>query len=352
MSEPIPGAIISETPSESLSVMPTRGWESAAKQQSKVPDAFRYCFIDGVIKSEEDVKNFHDLGFTHGAGCYETILFRNGNPFLFQDHIKRFLDTCRSIGCHLPLDVSRLMQAVRSVVSRNNMDNCLIRCFATPGNYGLDEMPKVLTPSLIIECLPSKLPSVAELVEGINIATVSDDRWGRSDLKTTMLLPNLMAHRAALEDHCEEALFVTNEGNVTQCAFSNIFCFFNGELHTPPAGPHCNVVPGLIRHMVIEIAEDKGISVNVESPLSLWALSHSEEIFVTSTSQLILPVHSVDGKPCQTVCGSVTLEIMEELAGRLAAETGGEVPFSNIQEDMKNLQSAGIGEHSFEEEGL
>ncbi|KAL0225790.1 hypothetical protein P9112_013114 [Eukaryota sp. TZLM1-RC] len=323
---------------------PTRGWSDSAKQQSKVT-AFRYCFIDGLVKSEDEVSPYHDLGFTHGAGCYESVLFRNGQPFQLSDHCKRFIETSRSIGVPLPLDCSRLMQAVRSVVSRNNVSDCFVRLCSTPGNYGVENAPAVLTPTLVIECLPSRLPSVAEIVEGFNLLTAEDDRWARSDIKSCQLLPNIQALRAAQQQHCDDALFVDSNGNVSQATFANVFAFINGELHTPPAGPHTGVVPGMLRSLVLEIGESFGIPVNDHEPLSLWSLSHAEEAFLTSTSQLIRPIHTIDGKPVMSVCGPVTLQIMEELAGRIDAETGGSLPFSSISEDMKNLMSAGIGEH-------
>lgn len=48
-------------------------------------------------------------------------------------------------------------------------------------------------------------PKENELNEGIKVILYDDLRWGRCDIKSTMLLPNIMARQEALEKNAGEA---------------------------------------------------------------------------------------------------------------------------------------------------
>ncbi|MEJ0061088.1 MAG: aminotransferase class IV [Terricaulis sp.] len=81
---------------------------------------------------------------------------------------------------------------------------------------------------------PSTLPSVvvvaksvsrkmleARAAKGVGVVTLPDNRWGRCDLKTVGLLPNVLAKQAAREAGAFEAWFVDEDGLVTEGTASN-----------------------------------------------------------------------------------------------------------------------------------
>jgi hypothetical protein len=76
-------------------------------------------------------------------------------------------------------------------------------------------------------------PPVPErwIKEGLTAITVPDERWARCYVKTTMLLPNTMARKKAVEAGCDDAIFV-RDGFVTEATAANVFAVFNGELRT------------------------------------------------------------------------------------------------------------------------
>ena len=63
--------------------------------------------------------------------------------------------------------------------------------------------------------------SDSKLASGISVLTQPDIRWGRRDIKTTQLLPNLLAKTAAKRAGAGEAWLVDDEGFVTEGSATN-----------------------------------------------------------------------------------------------------------------------------------
>ena len=65
--------------------------------------------------------------------------------------------------------------------------------------------------------------------------TVRDERWGRSDLKTTMLLAAIRAKREASRQGVDEALLVGDDGTIHEGASSTLHVIRGARLLTPPS---------------------------------------------------------------------------------------------------------------------
>ena len=59
------------------------------------------------------------------------------------------------------------------------------------------------------------------LALGVTVVTVPDNRWGRVDIKSISLLPNVLAKQAAREQGAREAWYVDEDGLVTEGSSSN-----------------------------------------------------------------------------------------------------------------------------------
>ena len=66
-------------------------------------------------------------------------------------------------------------------------------------------------------------PVPAEAARGIAAITVPDTRWQRRDVKTTMLLPAVLAKKEAVGRGADEAIFVGQDGFVNEGASSTVF---------------------------------------------------------------------------------------------------------------------------------
>jgi D-alanine transaminase len=124
---------------------------------------------------------------------------------------------------------------------------------------------------------------------------VPDIRWGRVDIKSVALLPNVLAKQAARDAGAREAWLVDGAGCVTEGASSNAWIVTrDGTLITHPLGP--DILPGITRSVVVDVIKAQGLAFE-ERAFSVTEAYAAREAFITSASQVVLPVVSIDGRP-------------------------------------------------------
>jgi D-alanine transaminase len=130
---------------------------------------------------------------------------------------------------------------------------------------------------------------------GVTIMTMEDLRWGRCDIKSINLLPNVMARQRARGAGAFETVFVRN-GRITEGAVSNVMAVRRDTLIT--ANESDRILAGVTRAVVLGLARKAGLSVE-ERELTPEELRQADEVFLTGTTVEVLPVIQVD----QTVIG-------------------------------------------------
>jgi len=133
------------------------------------------------------------------------------------------------------------------------------------------------------------------LKTGIAVKTIPDPRWARRDIKSIMLLGQVMAKREAAAAGAQEAWLVDDAGFITEGASSSaLIVTQDGILVTRPNSR--DILPGCTRKAVLAIAERDG--VKVEERLFSTAEAHAaREAILTSASNFVLPVTRIDGMP-------------------------------------------------------
>jgi D-alanine transaminase len=125
--------------------------------------------------------------------------------------------------------------------------------------------------------------------------TTPENRWGRCDIKTVGLLPNVLAKQAAREMGATEAWFVDDLGLVTEGASSNAWIVdADGVLRTRDT--NANILRGVTRSSLLEVARAAGLEVQ-ERPFSVDEAKAAREAFITGAGTLVLPVVRIDGAP-------------------------------------------------------
>ena len=131
--------------------------------------------------------------------------------------------------------------------------------------------------------------------DGIAVVTVPDIRWSRVDIKSVALLPNVLAKQAAHDRDAREAWLVDAHGRITEGASSNAWIVSrDGKLITHPLGR--DILAGITRSVVIDVLKAQGLAFE-ERAFSVEEAYAAREAFVTSASQTVLPVVSIDGRP-------------------------------------------------------
>ena len=95
---------------------------------------------------------------------------------------------------------------------------------------------------------------------GIAVVSVPDNRWGRVDIKTVGLLPNVLARQAAHEQGAREAWFVDKDGSVTEGASTNAWIVTpDGTLVTRHAD-HA-ILRGITRTVLLDAIKAQGLRI-------------------------------------------------------------------------------------------
>ena len=129
--------------------------------------------------------------------------------------------------------------------------------------------------------------------QGIGVSTQPDIRWGRCDIKTVNLLPNLLAKQAAKKAGAFEAWLVDEEGYVTEGSSTTAWIVdSDGTLITRDLSNA--ILPGVTRKIMLQAAHDAQIKV-VERKFTVAEALAAREAFLSSATGAGVPVIAIDG---------------------------------------------------------
>jgi D-alanine transaminase len=131
--------------------------------------------------------------------------------------------------------------------------------------------------------------------EGVAVITVPDNRWQRVDIKSVSLLPNVLAKQAAREQGAREAWFVDRDGCVTEGSSSNAWIVTRDGKVVTRHVDHA-ILKGITRAVVLGAIAAQGFELE-ERPFTVEEAQTAREAFITSASQIVLPVVKIDGRP-------------------------------------------------------
>lgn len=237
-----------------------------------------------------------DRGFLFGDAVYEAVPAYAGRCFLLERHLARLDWGLRTLG--IEADVAPFAGVGEELIARNDLREAEFSVFymqvtrgAAPRTHAF---PKEAVPPTVYAFAKELVRTTPERWErGFAAITVPDQRWARADIKTTGLLPNVLAQQAAVEAEVEDAIFI-REGMVQEGTHNNVFAVLGGEVTTAPATNH--ILHGVTRAFALELCAELGIPAR-ERSFTLEELRGAEEIFFTGTTTEIRPTVELDGRP-------------------------------------------------------
>lgn len=237
-----------------------------------------------------------DRGYLFGDGVYDVIPVHAGKLVAADRHFERLGRSLAELRIAWPMKREALEIVTREVVSRNGVQDGGVYIQVTRGVAPRDhKFPKNVAPGLYVTARHLKPPPAALLRDGAAIVTVPDQRWGRCDIKSLNLLPNVLAKQAAAEQGAHEAWLIDDDGNVTEGSSTSAWIVTEGGvLATRPNG--VEILPGVTRAIVVDVARELGLKLELR-PFSLKEANQAREAFLTSTSNFVLPITRIDGKP-------------------------------------------------------
>jgi D-alanine transaminase len=279
-------------------------------------------YLNGTFVPRAEARvSVEDRGFVFGDGVYEVIRAIDGRFFATRFHNQRLERSLEGIRIKLGNGDSpqRFAEIGEQLLRENNLQNGeatlyiqVTRGASTRAHYF---PPPDITPTIYISAARFK-PYTDLSQSGASAVSHPDLRWGRCDLKTLNLLPNVLATQFAKEHGAFEALLV-RDGVVTEGARSNLFGVVDGTLRTHPCDNH--ILPGVTRSVLHELA--RGLSITVdERPISVSEIPSVSELFLTGTTTDVMPIVRLDDKAVGSGRpGQLTRRLQKVLAESLAS---------------------------------
>ncbi len=274
----------------------------------------RIAYVNGrYVPHREAAVHIEDRGYQFADSVYEVCEVAHGFVIDVTRHLDRLNRSLGELSIAWPMARKALTVVMREVIRRNHVTDGLVYLQVTRGVAGRDfAFPSPDTPpALVVIARKSNAATIAKRVEsGIKIITVPENRWDRVDIKTTGLLPNVMAKQKAKEAGCQEAWFVDADGMVTEGGSSNAWIItMDGVLVTRPA--EHGILRGITRTTLFDVAAKLGLRIE-ERHFSVAEAKAAREAFISSATTIAMPVVAIDGDPVANGHpGSVTLSLRQ-----------------------------------------
>lgn len=255
----------------------------------------RIAYVNGRYTPQAEAGvHVEDRGYQFADGVYEVCLVMNGAFWDEDGHLARLDRSLDALSIEKPMSQRALRQVMGALLRKNRLKDALVYLQVTRGvasrNHPFPEKP--VSPSLVVTARRfdrNKSEKQAEI--GVSVVTAPDIRWGRVDIKSVSLLPNVLAKEAAREAGAQEAWLVRN-GKVTEGAASNAWIVTeDGTLITHPLGHE--ILGGITRQAVVECAAAMQMKV-VERAFTVEEAKQAAEAFLTSATNLVTAVVRID----------------------------------------------------------
>lgn len=226
-------------------------------------------------------------------GVYEVIRSYRGRLFELTAHIERLMRSLREI--RIPRSAAGgITDMIPELLERNGLSDAeaVVYIQITRGAAPRAHLfpPADTAPTVYAHAVPFD-PPLRQRDGGASVILVPDTRWSRCDIKSTALLPNILARQMAEDAGAAEAVFVRG-GNITEGSSSTFCAVFSGTLVTHPEST--TILPGITRSVVLELCRRNGIPV-AERPVREDELPGASEMMLLSTTREVMPVISFDG---------------------------------------------------------
>lgn len=277
----------------------------------------RIAYVNGrYLPHAKACVHVEDRGYQFADGVYEVCEVRDGHLIDETRHLDRLARSLGAIALGWPVTRPALRVILREVVARNRVRDGLVYLQATRGVARRDfAWPPAVAPSLVVTARALDRGAIeAAARRGIAVITRPEERWARVDIKATGLLPNVLAKEAARQAGAKEAWFVDARGRVTEGASSNAWIVTREGTIVTRQADHA-ILRGVTRTTLLDVVASQGLCVE-ERPFTRDEALGAREAFITSATNAVMPVVTLDGQPIGDGCpGPIALALRDAFHG-------------------------------------
>ncbi|WP_118137790.1 D-amino-acid transaminase [Oceanicella sp. SM1341] len=255
----------------------------------------RIVWHKGAFMPENEAQvSIFDRGYLFADAIYEVTGVVGGKLVEYEGHAARLQRSLAELGIPCPLTPEELLAVHREIVARNDLDEGLIYLQLSRGPADRDFVfPANPEPTLSLFTQAKRVLENPQAGRGISVISLPDLRWARRDIKTVQLLYPSMAKMQAKAAGADDA-WLTQDGTVTEASSATAHIVVGGTLITRPLSN--DILHGITRASTLDLARGAGIPV-VERAFTLREAQIADEAFITSATNFVLPVVSIDGAP-------------------------------------------------------
>jgi D-alanine transaminase len=275
----------------------------------------RIAYVNGHYENLRDAAvNVEDRGYQFADGIYEVCEVVGGRMVDFPRHMTRLQRSLSELRIAMPMALTSLRVVMQEVIRRNRINYGIVYLQISRGVAHRDHgfpSPDV-RPSIVVTAKSLNFAkNQATAAKGVKVITTAENRWPRVDIKTVGLLPNVLARQEARDKGAYEAWYVDADGFVTEGASCNAWIVTkDGRVVTRTA--ERGILAGITRAVLFDVLESMQLKLE-ERNFTPEEAYNASEAFVSSASQIVMPVVSIDektiadGKP-----GKITMRLREE----------------------------------------
>jgi branched-subunit amino acid aminotransferase/4-amino-4-deoxychorismate lyase len=272
-----------------------------------------------LVTQKQGIISVNERGFLFGDGIFETCQIFNGKIYDYKAHESRIKSGLKAL--KFDADISNLQKKADLLIKKNSCQNGILRISLSRGigSSGYLPLPN-LKPLIIIQTL-KKRRFPQKIAVGISKYTTPAKPLG----KTMNALPYILTKIVARQKNLFDCIMLSAKKFIAQTSSANIFWVKNGQVFTPAAS--CDIVSGTVRRKILKISPVKIF----ETKAKLSTLKNADEIFLTNSAFLVLPVDNL----ADNVAGNFTDNFTDNFSGKKLQKEFAPKFLKLLQEDIK-----------------
>ncbi|MBS4042986.1 MAG: aminotransferase class IV family protein [Chitinophagaceae bacterium] len=237
------------------------------------------------VDYEESFISTNDLTLNRGYGVFDFFRISKSIPLFIDDHLNRLLNSAKELRLNIPYTREEIKKIIIELIQINHLSEAGVRIILTGGIS--DNNFTISDPNFIITNSSLQLPTEEDFNKGINLITHPYLRT-LPQVKSTNYLMAIYLQEIIFKQQADDVIFVNND-QVLELPRANIFIItHNDALITP----HENILAGVTRKNILEIASS--FMKVEERNVSIDELLNAKEVFISSTTKIILPVATIN----------------------------------------------------------
>jgi branched-chain amino acid aminotransferase len=265
--------------------------------------------VNGRLVPQDDARiSITNQAFNYGTGVFEGIRAYADhtqtmlNVFRLKDHMNRLKRSAKLMRLDLDLSADEMSTLVTDLLTANGAQHdtyvrpIVFKSALLPGvGFGV-RLSGVSTEFAITMVSMGRYVNPAGLRCAISTwRRVPDGALPAGAKITGSYANNALAMEDAQSAGLDDALFLNMRGTLSEATTSNVFIVAGGRLVTPPTT--ADILPGITRQTVIELAEQELNIPTDEREIRLSDLYAADECFLTGTGVEVAPVIEIGHRP-------------------------------------------------------